>query len=49
MVNVAKEEEVSGVVSMVMDLQRAPDVVVMIGEDWDSSIGDRPLLQVSIG
>ncbi len=44
---VASEDEVSGVVSIVMDLQRAPEVVVMIGEDWDSSMGDRPLQVIS--
>ena len=43
MVKVAREEEVSGVISMVMDLQRAPAVVVMIGDDWASSMGDLPL------
>ena len=32
-VNVAREDEVNGVVSTVMFLPSAPEVVVMIGED----------------
>jgi hypothetical protein len=42
-VNDPSVEEADGVVSMVMALERAPLVAVMMGEAWDSSIGERPL------
>jgi len=37
------EEEVKGVVSIVICFESAPDVEVIIGEDCASSMGDRPL------
>jgi hypothetical protein len=38
------DDEVNGVVSIVICLESGPEVVVIMGEDCDSSIGERPLL-----